>query len=151
MNITSWAGLVGSSLKHIFHWNALSCILRSCYLAQRTLYWHVFHLERVCSSAISHPTSHLYKPRKKEVPKYILVEHLKWFLSKKSLDHLIAPLVFKILKNLLKHLKGFHIYHYGLISELTLHAKLYRRRSICLKTLLLHQWFSIKNIVDLVE
>ena len=49
----------------------------------------------------------------------------------------MPPFVFVILKNLLKDTTGFQIYHYGLILELVLHAKLYQRLSICLKTLLL--------------
>ena len=47
------------------------------------------------------------KSRTKEVPKWILVEHLKWFLSKKSVDHLIPPFVFGILKNLVRDLQVF--------------------------------------------
>ena len=62
------------------------------------------------------------------------MEHLKWSLSKKSFDHLIPPFAFGILKNLLKDTTGFQIYHYGLILELVLHAKLYQRLSICPKT-----------------
>ena len=57
----------------------------------------------------------------------------------KSSDHLIAPFVFGILKNLLKDSTGFQIYHYGLILELVLHVELHQRLSICLKILLLPQ------------
>ena len=46
------------------------------------------------------------------------MEHLKWFLSKKSFGHLIPLFVFGVLKNLLKDTTGFQIYHYGLIFRI---------------------------------
>ena len=68
---------------------------------------------------------------------FIKKKKKKKILSKKSLDHLIPPSVFDILKHLLKDTTGFQICHCGSILELVLHAKLYQRLSICLKTLLL--------------
>ena len=74
----------------------------------------------------------------------------KWFLSKKSFDHLIPPFVFGMLKNL-KDTTGFQIYHHGLILELVLLAKLCQRLSICLKTLLLPRVVHLQPLHTLIS
>ena len=126
LKITSWDGLVGSGLRHNSNKMPIYLFLLSRYYSRRNSYWHceqqrkgTYHLQRVYSSTISHPASRLYMSRKNRGP---------------EIDPCGTPGLIPFqeeFNSLLKHSRGFQIYHFGLISESVFQVKLCQRLLKC--------------------